>query len=115
MGPTIRLAATGAELESILGLARKIDGFEDASEPSALDSSRVLNAGLNPEDVKTALEIATLAFKTGAALFVFLKALRDYLKARSVTVGVSDPVRGKPLGRIDSSTTDGDINRMLPP
>ena len=102
MGTTVRLAATPEEIAVILNLARTIDGFEDASEPSALDSSRALNAGLTPDDVKNALEIITLIFKTSSAGFVFLKALRDYVQPGGRAIAVSDPTRGKPLGRIEA-------------
>lgn len=110
---TIRLAADQNEIEELIQLAAKTKDFEGASEPSTLSSSRALNAGLTAEDIKTAIEIATVAFKAGAALLVFLKALRDYLHARGGTVGVSDPTTGKPIGKIDADTSDKDIETML--
>jgi hypothetical protein len=110
---TIRLAADQKEIEEFIQLANKTDDFEGASEPSALDSNRALNAGLTADDVKTLFEIATIAFKTGKALFDFLKSLRDYLRARGGSVGISDPARGKPIGKIDGGTDDKDIETMI--
>ena len=111
MMTTIRLAAEQDEIEDLIQLATKTKDFEGASEPSTLSSSRALNAGLTAEDIKTAIEITTVAFKAGAALLIFLKALRDYLHTRRKTVGVSDPATGKPLGKIDANTSDKDIER----
>jgi hypothetical protein len=115
MEPAITLTATSEEIAAILELARKAEGVDGVSEPAALDSSRALNAGLTAEDIKTALEMITIIFKTGAALFVFLKAVRDYAKTRGGVVGVSDATGTKPLGRIEATSPDEAITRLLPP
>src|ERR1700730_4507840 len=99
MEPAISLTATSEEIAAILRLARDAEGVEGVSEPAALDSSRALNAGLTAEDVRTALEIITVIFKTGAALFVFLKAVRDYVKTRGGVVGASDAPGPQSIGR----------------
>lgn len=69
---------------------------------------------MTPDDVKNALEIITLIFNTAGAGLAFLKKLRDYVQARGIAIAVSDPTRGKPLGRIEARTTDEDIKRILP-
>jgi hypothetical protein len=115
MEPAISLTATSEEIAAIRKLAQEAEGVDAVSEPAALDSTRALNAGLTPEDVRTALEIVTVIFKTGAALFVFLKTVRDYVSARGGVVGVSDAPGTKPLGRIEPTTADEVITRLLPP
>jgi hypothetical protein len=115
MGPAVSLIATSEEIAAIVCLGRDAEGVEDVSEPSALDASRALNAGITAEDVKTALEIVTLIFKSGAALLVFLTALRAEIRSRGGVVAVSDPVTGKPLGRIDARTADTALARLAQP
>ena len=115
MTSTVRLAAEQHVLGDLVRIANDSAGFDGASEPSTLDSSRALNAGLTADDLKVAFEIATLSFKTGAALFVFLKALRDYLCTSGHAVAVSDPASGKLMGKIEKTTTDADIQAMTTP
>ncbi len=115
MEQAISLTATAAQMAEILKLAQNAEGVEGVSEPAALDGSRALNAGLTPEDLRAGLEVATLIFKAGGALFVFLKAVRDYLKTNGGAVGVSDGTGSKPLGRIDATSRDETLSRLLPP
>ena len=89
--------------------------MEGISEPSPLDAAAALKARLTAEDIKTALEIVTLLFKSGAALLVFLKALREEIRARRSAVVVSDAISGKPLGRIEAGTADDALAHMAPP
>jgi hypothetical protein len=115
MEPVISLTATSEEIAAILKLVQEAEGIEAVSDTAALDSSRALNAGLTAEDVRAGLEMITIVFQTGSALFVFLKAVRDYLKTRGGVVGVSDATGAKPLGRIEATSPDEAITRLLPP
>jgi hypothetical protein len=115
MGPAISLTTTSAEIAVIMKLAREAQGVEDVSEPSALDAGEALKAGLTPEDVKTALEIVTLVFKSAVALLAFLKAIREEMRARRSVVAISDAASGKSLGRIEAGTPDDVLARLAPP
>jgi len=115
MEQAINITATAEQMAEILKLARNMEGVEGVSEPAALDGHRALNAGLTPEDIRAGLEVATLIFKAGGALFVFLKAVRDYLQTSGGAVGVSDATSSKPLGRVDATSRDETLSRLLPP
>ena len=115
MEAAISLTATSEEIAAILKLAEDAKGVEGVSEPAALDSSRALNAGLTPEDVRAALEMLTVIFENGAALFAFLKSVRDYVQTSKGVVGVSDAMGTKSLGRIEATSSDEAITRLVPP
>jgi len=112
MEQAISLTTTTDQMTEILKLARSAEGVEGISEPAVLDGSRALNAGLTPEDIRVGFEMATVIFKTGGALFVFLKAVRDYLKTTGGVVGISDATGSKPLGRIDAMSRDETLPRL---
>jgi hypothetical protein len=103
------------DIEAILAAAKGFDGVEDISEPTALDASRALNAGLTLEMVEHALAFITIVFKTGTAALGFFKTVREEMKARGGTVVVSEPASGKTLGSIEAQTVDDAIGKILPP
>jgi hypothetical protein len=114
MGPAICLTATTDEMAAIIAIAQGAQGVEDVSEPSALDATKALNAGLTPEEVKAAIEFITVIFQSGTALLMFLKALREEMRARGSAVAVAEAATGQPLGRIDAGTSDEALTRMAP-
>ena len=112
MGPAINLIIASPHCLAILAVARDSQGIEEISEPSPLDSHGALNAGLTPEDIKTAFELVTVIFEAGVAFFTFLKAVREALPQDGATVAVAEARTGTPLGRIDTTTSDEDLARM---
>ena len=111
----IDLMGTQQEIDVIIGLSQRLEGVEDVSEPSVLDASRALNAGLTPEMVEQVLQVITMVFSTGTAALQFLKELRAELKARGGVVAVSEPASGKPLGRVEGGTADEALADLTPP
>jgi hypothetical protein len=108
----IDLSGASQEIEAILAWAKQRPEVEEASEPTSLDASRALNFGLPDLDPKTVMVFITLAFKAGKSALDFLKALQVYLKSRDSAVAASDSATGKPLGRLDSGTSEADIAKM---
>jgi hypothetical protein len=113
MGSPLDLIGTQDEIEAITRLAKGFDGVEAVSEPSMLDASKALNAGLTPDMIQTALTLVTLVFTTGSAALKFLKELRAELQAHA-TVTVSDSPTGKALGRVEVTTSDQALEKLLP-
>ncbi len=109
------LMGSQREIDAILALVQRHEGVEEVSEPTDLDASRALNAGLPHELIEEVLKFLTIMFTTGTAALAFLKALREELKARGGVVAVSDPASGEPLGRIEAGTSDEALARMAPP
>lgn len=113
MKSALDLTGTQTEIEAIVRLAKRFDGVESVSEPSMLDASKALNAGLTLETVEAALSFVTLVFTTGKAALAFLKALRPELQAQAA-VAVSQSTTGKALVRIEATTQDQSIEKLVP-
>lgn len=112
MLPAIDLTGSQQEIDAILAWAKKRTEIDQVSEPMRLDASRALNVGL-PE-LTEALTFLTFVFTTGTAALTFLKALREELKTRGGIVAVSEPVSGKPLGRLEGGTPDASLTQLAP-
>ncbi len=84
-----------------------------ASEPEPLNAGAAFNAGMTPEEMRQALEVITLFFKAGAAMFGFLTAARAYLRGRNspAVVAVRDS-DGVTRGRLSAATTDDDLHSI---
>ncbi|MEM9436109.1 MAG: hypothetical protein AAGA15_03640 [Pseudomonadota bacterium] len=115
MSKAIHLIADQAILAEALKRAAATPEVEAVSETSMLDPQQTLNAGINPEDIKLALEIATLIFKYGAAVLAFAVTLRDYLKEEESeeAVAMADPKSGETLIEITAETKDVEIAAAL--
>src|SRR5215467_8319020 len=109
MVSAVSLTVSSEAIAGIQELVKKSEGIEDMSEPSVLDASQALNAGLTPEDLKTGLEVINLIFVDGAALGAFLMALRTWMRSRLGAISVSDAVSGKRIGRIDAVTEESTV------
>jgi hypothetical protein len=108
----IDLTGSQEEIDAILAWAKQRPEVEEVSEPTSLDASRALNVGMpdvNPNDVLTFI---TLVFQAGTASLVFLKALREELKARRSMVAVSESASGKPLGLLEADTSDEKLENL---
>lgn len=106
------LTGTQAEVAAILAAAGRSAGVE-ASEPTALDASRALNAGISPAEITAALQFVSLVFTTGTAILTFIKALREELQVHNAgAVVVSDPGTGKPIGKVSAASTDAELETI---
>lgn len=110
----IRVIAESKVLDEILAEAKITDDIEAISEKSVLDPKSVLNAGINPEDLKTALELAILVFKYGTAVAVFAKSVRDLLVSEKSKekVTLSDPKTGEKIAEIRAETSDAELEKL---
>lgn len=118
MGPKaehgLDLTGTVAATSAIQGAAKRVAGAE-ASEPSALDARRALNAGISPAEVTAALQFISLVFATATAMLTFVKALREELRVHQAgAVVVTDPDTGKPRGKVTADSSDAELERLLP-
>jgi hypothetical protein len=109
------LTGTQEEIDLIVSVAKRLEGVEDVSEPSALDASQALNAGLSLKDLKKALLVVTLMFTTGEEGLNFFEKLRDEFQARGGEIAVSEPATGKVLGRVDAGTSNEGLARLTQP
>lgn len=110
METAIDLTGSSAEIEALVDLARRRGDIE-VSEPTALDASRALNAGLDPVTIGAVLTFITLVFKTGTAALEFLKAVREEMKARKAAVAVTDSVTGRSLTVVKAATADAELEQ----
>ena len=107
----ISLVAESDLLREALKIASN-NGAE-VGDPTLNDSSSdILNFQIGAAELKQALEIATVLFKSGAAMLTFYKVLRDLLKSKNQTtikILIKNPVTGKQKGVLKADTTDAEL------
>jgi hypothetical protein len=108
----ISLVAEKAVIGRATSFATQAGG--KASEPEAESLDGALNAGITVEDVRTALQIATLIFTFGKAALEFLKALRDHLRAEAPKseAAVGNAADGVAAGVVRATTDDAELEAI---
>jgi hypothetical protein len=116
MKTAVDFTSSPDQIDAILAIAKNYEGVEEVSEPTALDASKALNAGITPEMIEGALTFITIVFQTGKAALDFLKSVREDLNSRGgPPVVLAEPATGKQLGQVKGDTTDDALKRVLPP
>lgn len=107
----IDLTGNDRNIAAIHALAKERHDLVNVSEPTGLDASKPLNVGLpaNPMEV---LQFVTVVFGTAKAALEFLKLLREQMKANGAAVAASEAATGKPLGKIESGTSDQALHQI---
>src|SRR5579863_8509020 len=83
----------------------------ESTEPYLSDASDILHFHVGAGEVEDAFQIATVAFKSAAALLAFLKSWRDYHRKedKARTLHVRDPRTGEELGVVRSESPDEEL------
>jgi len=114
MQQAVTISGEGDVLAALAELA-EAHGAE-ASERESLGTEGALNAGLTAQDVHTALEIVTLLFKAGTALFGFLTAARAYLRESNSTTALTlRDESGVVRGTLTATTSDAQVRALAGP
>lgn len=89
-----------------------VDGVELGSRQPTDSYADAVDAVLGPEEIKTALEILTMAFSTGAVAIDFFRQLREYLRDGE-SVRVLNLKSGDLIAEISADSNTPDLNVLL--
>jgi hypothetical protein len=85
------------------------------SEPIVIDSvADALDSPIGGEDIRQALQMAIIVFKTGAAAAAFAQAVYELARARKAArIIVKNPSSGTSKGVITSSSSDTQVRDLI--
>ncbi|HEV2803596.1 MAG TPA: hypothetical protein VGW57_01575 [Chthoniobacterales bacterium] len=113
--PEAILAVEGGSglMKELCALAEQ-HGIETSKPVSKTSPADALDSPIGGEEIRQALELATLVFKSGAAAVAFFTALKPFLqKHPTESLVVKDPLSGSKKGRIDQTTSTAEVQTIV--
>jgi TPP-dependent 2-oxoacid decarboxylase len=108
----IAVIASPEAVETLKGVAEK-EGIKVSKPVNVESPADVLDAPMNPDDIKTTLQMITAIFQTSSAVLGFVTAILKLVQERKEKMVLKNPVNGQIVAEVDSTTTEQELMSKL--